>query len=122
MVEPVRHRRTKGAATDMFYLTPPRHISTLPILLQKSFLADEQNFIGALMRFARGDVSDHIVSHKNDHGPSWRRYRPSQRQRRLKINFREIFGVVRISTFATKSAKNRRSRCDEPENRLHAPP
>src|ERR1700730_4452252 len=29
-VEPLRHRQTKGAATDMFYLTPPRHISTLP--------------------------------------------------------------------------------------------
>src|SRR5882672_6342890 len=31
MVEPLRHRQTKGAATDMFYLRPPRHISTLPI-------------------------------------------------------------------------------------------
>ena len=30
MVEPLRHRQTKGAVTDMFYLTPPRHISTLP--------------------------------------------------------------------------------------------
>jgi hypothetical protein len=30
MVEPLRHRQTKGAATDMFFLTPPRHISTLP--------------------------------------------------------------------------------------------
>jgi len=30
-VEPLRHRQTKGAATDMFYLTPPRHISTLHI-------------------------------------------------------------------------------------------
>jgi hypothetical protein len=29
-VELLRHRQTKGAATDMFYLTPPRHISTLP--------------------------------------------------------------------------------------------
>src|SRR5438270_13691721 len=29
-VEPVRHRQTKGAATDMFGLQPPRHISTLP--------------------------------------------------------------------------------------------
>src|SRR5258706_2286698 len=29
MVEPLRHRQTKGAATDMFFLTPPRHISTL---------------------------------------------------------------------------------------------
>ena len=28
-MEPLRHRQTKGAATDMFYLTPPRHISTL---------------------------------------------------------------------------------------------
>ena len=26
----MRHRHTKEAATDMFYLTPPRHISTLP--------------------------------------------------------------------------------------------
>jgi hypothetical protein len=31
MVKLLRHRQTKGAATDMFYLTPPRHISTLPI-------------------------------------------------------------------------------------------
>src|ERR1700682_5639471 len=29
MVEPLRHRQTKGAATDMLYLTPPRHILTL---------------------------------------------------------------------------------------------
>ncbi len=29
MAEPVRHRQTKEAATDMFYLKPPRHISTL---------------------------------------------------------------------------------------------
>ena len=31
MAEPVRHRQTKEAATDMFDLQPPRHISTLPI-------------------------------------------------------------------------------------------
>jgi len=31
MVEPLRHRQTKGAATDMFGLQPLRHISTLPI-------------------------------------------------------------------------------------------
>jgi hypothetical protein len=30
MAEPVRHRQTKEAETDMFYLKPPRHISTLP--------------------------------------------------------------------------------------------
>ena len=30
MVEPVRHRQTKEAGTDMFDLQPPRHTSTLP--------------------------------------------------------------------------------------------
>src|SRR5258708_3476459 len=30
MVEPLRHRQTKEAATDMSGLQPPRHISTLP--------------------------------------------------------------------------------------------
>ena len=42
------------------------------ILLKKSFLAGEQNFSGPLMRSARGDVRDHIVLHKNDHGRSYR--------------------------------------------------
>jgi hypothetical protein len=32
MVRLLRHRQTKGAVTDRFDLTPPRHISTLPIL------------------------------------------------------------------------------------------
>ena len=30
MAEPLRHRQTKEAETDMFSLQPPRHISTLP--------------------------------------------------------------------------------------------
>src|SRR5215467_462978 len=30
MVEPLRHRQTKGAETDMSDLQKPRHISTLP--------------------------------------------------------------------------------------------
>jgi hypothetical protein len=30
------------------------------------------------MRLVRGDVRDHIGSHKNDHRPSYRRYRPLQ--------------------------------------------
>src|SRR6266446_5987350 len=49
-----------------------RDVRKVPILLKKSFLADEQNFSGPLMRSARGDVRDHIVLHKNDHGPSYR--------------------------------------------------
>jgi hypothetical protein len=30
MADPLRHRQTKGAATDMVDLTPPRYIPTLP--------------------------------------------------------------------------------------------
>src|SRR6185369_7983267 len=36
MAEPLRHRQTKEAETDMFSLKPPRHISTLPRLCEKS--------------------------------------------------------------------------------------
>src|SRR5260370_9088762 len=59
------------------------------------------------MRFVRGDVRDHFVLAKIDHGPSQQRYNALQRQGSLEINFREIFGVVRFSTFATLSAKRR---------------
>jgi hypothetical protein len=31
MVEPLRHRQTKGAETDMPGLPPPRHFPTLPM-------------------------------------------------------------------------------------------
>jgi hypothetical protein len=55
------------------------------------------------MRFTRGDVRGQIVSSKIDHGPpQWRRQAMLQ-QRSPKIDFREIFWVVRFSTFATKS-------------------
>jgi hypothetical protein len=56
------------------------------------------------MPFARGDVRDHIVSHKNDQGASYGRYAVLQWWSRLKISFCEIFGVVKFSTFATLSA------------------
>jgi len=39
-----------------------------PILLQKSFWAVEQKFLEPLMRFARGDVRDHIDWSKIDLG------------------------------------------------------
>jgi hypothetical protein len=44
-----------------------------PIVLKKSFLGDERDFLEPLMHFMRGDVRDHIVSRKSDHGPSYRR-------------------------------------------------
>jgi hypothetical protein len=39
-----------------------------PILLQNSFWGDERKFLEPLMRFTQGDVRDHIVSSKIDHG------------------------------------------------------
>src|SRR5258708_39627790 len=41
MAEPLRHRQTKEAATDMFYLTPPRHISTLPRFAVGMLIAEQ---------------------------------------------------------------------------------
>jgi hypothetical protein len=35
MVEPLRHRQTKGAETDMPGLPPPRHFPTLPEVDQR---------------------------------------------------------------------------------------
>jgi hypothetical protein len=73
------------------------------IVLKKSFWGDERNFLGPLMRFARGGVRDHIVSHKNDHRPSYERYGVLPWWSRAKISFCEIFGIVQFSTFATQS-------------------
>ncbi len=42
------------------------HVAFWQILLKKSFPADERNFSGPLMRFARRDVGDHNAFHKND--------------------------------------------------------
>jgi hypothetical protein len=78
-------------------------------MLQKSFWRDERNFSEPLMRFARGGMRDPIVSHKNDHGASYRRYGVLPWRSRIKINFCEIFGVVRFSTFATLSPRQRTS-------------
>src|SRR5258708_37313557 len=58
------------------------------------------------MRFTRGDVRDHIVSSKIDHGPPWWRGKATRQQRSPKIDFREIFRLVRFSTFATISANS----------------
>src|SRR6267142_5938830 len=79
------------------------------IVLKKSFWGDDQNFSGLPMRFARGDMRDHIVSHKNDHGASYERYGVLQWWSRLKISFCEIFGVVQFSTFATLSPRKQTS-------------
>jgi hypothetical protein len=56
------------------------------------------------MQFVRGDVRDHIVTPKIDHGSSYRRYRALQRQGSLRISSREIFDAAQFSTFSTLSA------------------
>jgi hypothetical protein len=91
--------------TDIVSLTG--HVRKVPILLQKSFWGAERKFLEPLMRLAPRDVRDLIVSQKNDHGPSYWRYGALQPWSGLKYYFREILGVVRFSTFATKSANKR---------------
>jgi hypothetical protein len=81
-------------------------------VLKKSFWGDDQNFSGPLMRFARGDMRDHIVSHKNDYGASYGRYAVLQWWSRLKISFCVIFGVVQFSTFCNTICQQRTRRID----------
>ena len=68
----------------------------MPIMLTSplSMGCGDQNFSGLLMRFARSDMRDHIVSRKADHGASYRRYGVLPWRSWQKINFCEIFGVV----------------------------
>jgi hypothetical protein len=53
MVELLRHRQTKGAATDMFYLTPPRHISTLPRYFDRAPLTSGLLQLAGILRVNR---------------------------------------------------------------------
>jgi len=41
-----------------------QQVRFVPKLLQKSFWGGKRKFLAPQMRFARGDMSDHIVSHK----------------------------------------------------------
>jgi hypothetical protein len=73
---------------------------------EKVLFGRPAKFSRAADAFVRGDVRDHIGSHKNDHRPSDRRYRPLQLQQRPGLCFRKIFGVVRLSKkFETISAQ-----------------
>jgi hypothetical protein len=64
--------------------------------VEKVFLGvTSETFLKLRMHFVRSDVRDHIVSQKNDHGPSYRHHRASQGGS-PKITICEIFGVVRF--------------------------
>src|SRR5450830_1636825 len=55
MVELVRHRQTKEAATDMLYLQSPRHISTLPRLCENFNVRRARRSIFEKLRDMRTD-------------------------------------------------------------------
>jgi hypothetical protein len=74
------------------------HVAYWQIVLKKSFLGDARHSLEPLMRFARGDVRDLIVSHKIDQRPSYRRRDALQRQARRKSAFAE-FSVLSIFDF-----------------------
>jgi len=54
-------RRLDVCFASMRHIADDRlHVRFVPILLQMSFWGVEQKFLEPLMRFARGDVRDHI--------------------------------------------------------------
>src|SRR6516165_1775122 len=63
MAEPLRHRQTKGAETDMPSLPPPRHIPTLPCAAKQKCHGRPWPFIGIDPDFAsrRQAVARHQV-------------------------------------------------------------
>ena len=83
-----------------------RYVRNVPILLKKSFLADERNFSAPLVRPARGDVGDHIDSYKSDRRSSYLSYSGLQRRKQRNTDLREIFGAAQFSTFSTVSARS----------------
>jgi hypothetical protein len=60
---------TSGVPPEADTVTDGRHVSKVPILLQKSFRGGERKFLEPLMRFTRGEVRDHIVASKIDYAP-----------------------------------------------------
>jgi hypothetical protein len=65
--------KAPGLAVPSSLLARADEVRKWPKVLKKSFLTNERKFLGPLMRLVCGDVRDHIVTPKIDHGPSWRR-------------------------------------------------
>src|SRR6266404_8593814 len=84
---PVLLRQAAWAAGSLMQLET--NVRCWPIVLQKSFLAGDGNFLEPLMRFARGDVR----------GPHW------FTQKRPRTSVSELQGVA-----ASEASKNRLSR------------
>src|SRR5467141_979 len=83
-------KRLKGTLRPLSTLTDrfaDTDVAFGSILLKKSFLADERNFLAPLVRPTRGDVRDHIDSHKSDRRSSYLSYRGLQRRKQRKTDF-----------------------------------
>src|SRR5258708_30744404 len=91
------------------------------MLSKKSFLADVRNFLAPLVRPARGNVRDHIESHKSDRRPSYMPYSGLRRRRQQKTDLREIFGTAQFWTFFTPSTQPRHCPPQQP-NAVRVPP
>ena len=83
MVEPLRHRQTKGAATDMFYLMPPRHISTLR----------EAVIDAAVLTINSVDLAPAFSMRMNSFVQRWRCYFDKQVER---VTLRTPFNKLRL--------------------------
>ena len=68
------HLEDAGAGRGK-YISGSGYIRSGAILLQKSFLGDERNFLGPLVRLSCCEVRDHINCRKNDRWRSHRFYR-----------------------------------------------
>ena len=74
-------------------------VRLVPIVLKKSFFADDLKFSGLLARLSRCGVRDHINYSKNDRWRSYRFYRALQRLKSPIRYICEIFGAPRFRVF-----------------------
>src|SRR5580704_626249 len=81
--EPLRHRQTKGAETDMLSLTSPRHTATLPIV-SKTY--GPPRLQGVLSRSTADQSATTYPASEVSSRPRWRYARPGPHK---------LFGVVR---------------------------
>src|SRR5258706_5201167 len=113
MVEPVRHRQTKEAATDMFHLKPPRHISTLPKIPLPGGGRECPVFPGADVHRAAADVRQEwtltgISDHKRRIVVAWSCSGGADERARPRLG--QMCMAARAVSWVTLSGRRYRSR------------
>jgi hypothetical protein len=94
------------------------------ILLQKSFWGEERKFLEPLMRFASGDLGDHIVPSKIDQDlPTGAEKRRSSRkiQRSTFARFLGLFDFRLLQEYGTKRTCWGRLTMSAPEGKTDVP-